>query len=284
MTLDPIFPYFGGKRRAAADVWAALGTVDRYIEPFFGSGAVLLGAPVRPKSELVNDLSHHVANLWRSLQHDPEQVWRVASAPCSEVELRARAAWLRQWTPPDFADLAACDPYAAGVWLFMTCTDIGRETGDLLSVHFNNGIKATGFTRAWFDAVCERMARVQVLCGDWSRCVSVGRIALSQANEVGVFLDPPYGVGNVPYEDRTGTVAADVWQWALANGDNPRLRIVVAGYEDGRALPSGWTTIERTEPGGYSRRNPANGNRHRERLWCSPHCHGVQTLSLFGDL
>ena len=79
MTLDPIFPYFGGKRRAAADVWAALGTVDRYIEPFFGSGAVLLGAPVRPKSELVNDISHHVANLWRALQHDPATVWRVAS-------------------------------------------------------------------------------------------------------------------------------------------------------------------------------------------------------------
>ena len=99
----------------------------------------------------------------------------------------------------------------------------------------------------------------------------------------GVFLDPPYGVGNVPYEDRTGTVAADVWQWALANGDNPRLRIVVAGYEDGRALPSGWTAIDRAEKGGYAN-GSANGNRHRERLWCSPHCHGVQTLSLFGDL
>ena len=119
--LDPIFPYFGGKRRAAAQVWQALGTVDRYIEPFFGSGAVLLGAPVRPKSELVNDISHHVANLWRALQVDPEFVWRVASAPCSEVELKARAKFLKQWTPPDFTELAACDPYAAGVWLWVAC-------------------------------------------------------------------------------------------------------------------------------------------------------------------
>lgn len=270
--MKPIFPYFGGKRRAAAQVWEALGTVDRYIEPFFGSGAVLLGAPVRPKSELVNDINHHVANLWRALQHNPGEVWRVASAPCSEVELKARAKWLKAWQPPDFSDLDAHDAHAAGVWLFMTCTDIGRETGDLLSGHFNNGIKATGFTRAWFDAVCERMARVQVLCGDWARCVSVGRIALSQANTVGLFLDPPYGAGNVPYEDNTGTVARDVWDWAVANGDNPRLRIVVAGYDDGRTLPDGWKTIERTEPGGYSRRNTANVNRFRERLWCSPYC------------
>lgn len=278
---DPIFPYFGGKRRAASQVWDALGTVDRYIEPFFGSGAVLLGAPVRPKSELVNDLSHHVANLWRALQHDPAEVWRVASAPCSEVELKARAAWLRQWTPPDFADLSACDCYAAGVWLWVACVTISPDGEGLHRVDHGRGVKGLDFTRAWYDAVCERMSRVQVLCGDWSRCVTPATIREKAAPFIGVFLDPPYGVGNVPYEDRTGTVAADVWQWAIANGDNPRLRIVVAGYEDGRALPYGWTAIERTENGGYG---SGNGNRHRERLWCSPHCHRIHTIPLFGDL
>lgn len=29
----------------AADMWAALGDVDNYVEPFFGSGAVLLERP-----------------------------------------------------------------------------------------------------------------------------------------------------------------------------------------------------------------------------------------------
>jgi hypothetical protein len=280
---DPIFPYFGGKRRAASQVWDALGTVDRYIEPFFGSGAVLLGAPVRPKSELVNDLSHHVANLWRALQHDPAEVWRVASAPCSEVELKARAAWLRQWAPPDFADLSACDCYAAGVWLWVACVAMKAENADLHRGTHGGGIKGLEFTRAWYDAVCERIARVQVLCGDWSRTLTKATLYEISCNSIGVFLDPPYGEGNgVAYEDRTGTVAADVWQWALANGDNPRLRIVVAGYEDGRALPYGWTAIERTEHGGYARSD--NGNRHRERLWCSPHCHRIHTIPLFGDL
>jgi DNA adenine methylase len=280
MTTEPIFPYFGGKRRAASEVWDALGTVDRYIEPFFGSGAVLLGAPVRPKSELVNDIDHHVANLWRALQADPAEVWRVASAPCSEVELKARAKWLKAWTPPDFSDLSACDPYAAGVWLWVVCVAIGHGN-ELHRADHGMGFKGFDFTREWFDAVCERMARVQVLCGDWTRCVTPTVIREKAAPIIGVFLDPPYGVGNVPYEDRTGTVAADVWQWALANGDNPRLRIVVAGYEDGRTLPHGWTAIHRTENGGYG---SGNGNRHRERLWCSPHCHQVKTIPLFGDL
>jgi DNA adenine methylase len=280
MSLDPIFPYFGGKRRAASDVWAALGTVDRYIEPFFGSGAVLLGAPVRPKSELVNDISHHVANLWRALQVDPEFVWRVASAPCSEVELKARAKFLKQWTPPDFTELAACDPYAAGIWLWVACVSISPDGEELARSNHGRGIHGYGFSRAWYDAVCERMARVQVLCGDWSRTLTKGALYEITCTSIGVFLDPPYGEGNVHYEDRTGTVAADVWQWAIANGNDPRFRIVVAGYEDGRTLPYGWTAIERIEKGGYG---SGNGNRQRERLWCSPHCHSVQTLPLFSE-
>lgn len=43
MTLAAPFPWFGGKARAAGRVWAALGDVGHYVEPFAGSLAVLLG-------------------------------------------------------------------------------------------------------------------------------------------------------------------------------------------------------------------------------------------------
>ena len=36
------FPYFGGKLPVAELVWLRLGDVPNYIEPFFGTGAVLL--------------------------------------------------------------------------------------------------------------------------------------------------------------------------------------------------------------------------------------------------
>lgn len=39
------FPWFGGKRKVAPEVWAALGDPDNYIEPFAGSLAVLLNRP-----------------------------------------------------------------------------------------------------------------------------------------------------------------------------------------------------------------------------------------------
>lgn len=286
MTLEPIFPYFGGKRRAAEQVWESLGRVDRYIEPFFGSGAVLLGNPYPAKSELINDINHHVANLWRALQHEPEKVWQVASAPSSEIELKARAKWLKEWVPYDFSDMGAYDAYAAGVWLWVACVAIKIDCSDLYRSGYGHGqgIKGLGFTLLSYNAICERIARLQILCGDWTRCTTISTIMDSRSNKTditGIFFDPPYGVGNgVSYDDKTGNVAKDVWEWAIENGNNPRLRIVVAGYDDGRELPKGWTVIERTENGGFGLRNAENKNRHTERLWCSPHCQRNQP-SLF---
>ncbi|MFK5173473.1 DNA adenine methylase, partial [Propionibacterium freudenreichii] len=65
MTLDAPFPYFGGKRRVAPEVWRRFGDVKNYVEPFFGSGAVLLGRPETHTSgiETINDLDGYVANF-----------------------------------------------------------------------------------------------------------------------------------------------------------------------------------------------------------------------------
>jgi hypothetical protein len=54
--LSAPFPWFGGKSRAAPLIWDRLGDVVNYVEPFFGSGAVLLGRPGGATGiETVND-------------------------------------------------------------------------------------------------------------------------------------------------------------------------------------------------------------------------------------
>jgi len=63
------FPYFGGKATIANVVWRALGDVKHYLEPFFGSGAVLLSRPSYDPtrhSETVCDKDGFVANVWRA--------------------------------------------------------------------------------------------------------------------------------------------------------------------------------------------------------------------------
>jgi len=91
----PPFVWFGGKSAIADRVWTALGDVDNYVEPFFGSGAVLFLRPDGPgKVETVNDADGLLANFWRSLQRDSDAVAEYADWPVSECDLHARHLWL----------------------------------------------------------------------------------------------------------------------------------------------------------------------------------------------
>lgn len=130
------FPYFGGKSRAASLVWEALGDVPNFVEPFFGSGAVLLGRPTRPRTETVNDLNAMLANFWRALKHDPEAVAAHADYPVNECDLHARHRWLvnqvefreRMRRDPDHYDARV-----AGWWVWGISMWIGGgwcATGD----------------------------------------------------------------------------------------------------------------------------------------------------------
>ena len=93
--------YYGGKHHASPFVWQALGDVAHYVEPFFGSGAVLLDRPHlanRPYvSETVNDYDGLLVNLWRAIAADPDAVADAASWPVSELDLTARHLALVRW-------------------------------------------------------------------------------------------------------------------------------------------------------------------------------------------
>lgn len=87
------FPYFGGKARIAEVVWRALSEVRHYIEPFCGSAAVLLARPNHDPTrhvETVNDADGHIANVWRSLQADPDEVAKWCDWPVNHADLIAR--------------------------------------------------------------------------------------------------------------------------------------------------------------------------------------------------
>jgi len=93
------FPYFGGKSKIADIVWRALGQPKHYIEPFFGSGAVLLARPnYDPLThiETVNDKDCMVANVWRALQKDPDAVAYYCDYPVNHVELACRRRILHE--------------------------------------------------------------------------------------------------------------------------------------------------------------------------------------------
>ena len=133
------FPWFGGKSRAAPAVWAALGDVDHYIEPFFGSGAVLLNRPHKANrtyySETVNDLDGFLVNFWRSVQWYPAETAEAASWPVAEADKTARQLALIRWRDAGARDRLAgdaawCDPVMAGWWAWAVCVQIGAFVTD----------------------------------------------------------------------------------------------------------------------------------------------------------
>lgn len=320
---DPVlrapFPYFGGKRRAADLVWKALGRVDHYIEPFCGSAAVILARPGGAgRCETVNDKDGMIANFWRSVKSHPKEVAQWADWPINEIDQNARHKWLiaqrENLTEQLIADPDWCDPKVAGWWVWGSCLWIGsgwcsRESRQLpaigsegMGVHSprrNKGVGEnhgfTGTVEEWLVALSNRLRRVRVTCGDWQRVVSSPSVlypgAVGKPNmDVGIFLDPPYAEGEMDYAvGGTGTdLSAQVRAWALEAGKEPRLRIVLAGYQGEHEMP-GWTVVEWTALGGYaSQGTERTENRKRERLWLSPRCVGgenskTNALELFDN-
>lgn len=129
MTHRAPFPYFGGKSKAADLVWDRFGDVVNYVEPFFGSGAVLLGRPHAPTIETVNDIDGLLVNFWRAVQYDPESVARNCDWPVHELEIHAWHKKLVKLKPYVKARLEAdpewFHPVIAGRWVWGLCAWIG---------------------------------------------------------------------------------------------------------------------------------------------------------------
>lgn len=301
-------PYFGGKSRAAPLVWEALGNPANYCEPFFGSGAVLLARPHAPRCETINDRDGMVANFWRAVKAAPAEVAHHADWPVNEADLHARHRWLigqrESLTERLVADPEWFDARVAGWWCWGACAWIGdgwcvaevRKLPHLgnegMGVHAPRRGRAVGTDHVdvegvggWMRALATRLRAVRVACGDWSRVCTDS--VTWRHGLTGVFLDPPYAEGEQQYAaGGTGTtLSADVRAWAIEAGKRRDMRVVLAGLEGEHEMPAGWRCVPWKARGGYgSQRDDGtvNENRHRERLWLSPHCEGARQLSLLG--
>lgn len=319
------FPWFGGKSSVSELVWERFGDVPNYVEPFFGSGAVLLNRPHEPHTETINDLDCLVANFWRALQHDPEAVAIAADNPVNEADQHARHLWLchqedfreRMKTEPDFYDAKI-----AGWWVWGQCIWIGSgwcarqlphlgdagtgvhrklphlgDAGKGLNrqlPHLGNagtGVQESDRTsgtptgdsiRAYMRELAERLRRVRVCCGDWSRIC--GPSPTIKHGITGVFLDPPYadeaGRQEGIYSTDSGSVAHDVRTWAIEWGEHRDMRIALCGYEGEHVMPGTWECVEWKTRGGYGSQgqNDSQGraNSRKERIWFSPYCLGAK--------
>ena len=285
--LKTLFPYFGGKKSVAPDVWQRLGRPKQYIEPFAGSLAMLMAKPDGAASlEVVGDMNGFIANFWRAAKHQPEQVALWADYPVSHIDqgarhrllMEGRAALGDALQDPEWPG----DAKVAGWWLWGQCSWIGSGWCDWWGQvpHVSNagqGIQAAGQVPhvgnadfmtsggaaafAWLRKVAARTERTRIIHGDWNRCLNHHY----GGNNTAVFLDPPYLGFESPYGDVVPT-ALQVADWAR---EHPHLKIAVCGHIGDYDLP-GWDAVQWTRSGNtYG----GAGTKDKECIWYSPACH-----------
>ncbi len=300
MKLDAPFPWFGGKRKVSAEVWQRFGAVGNYVEPFFGSGAVLLGRPDPSGNETINDLDGYVANFWRSVKFSPAMTADWADNPVNENDLHARHVWLLQQREdlrarlegdPDWHDpkIAGWWAWGIGCWIGSGfCSGNGpwwvNDERQLVHLGTNGRGEPEARLDAWFAALSDRLKRVRVCSGDWSRIC--GPSVTFKHGLTGVFLDPPYADTadrqSDLYRVDSESVAHAVREWAIANGDNPLLRIALCGYDGEHEMPNSWDVFEWSAGAGFGgQADERTENGKRERIWFSPACLSRQQPDLF---
>lgn len=314
MSLTPLrapYPYFGGKSRVAGLIWKRFGDPANYVEPFFGSGAVLLQRPTPPKTETVNDINAFICNFWRAVKADPAAVVEHCLFPVNENHLHSVHQWLVLKVTEDGlkakldGDPEYFDPIVAGRWVWGACAWIGsgwcadprkkaamRDAGQGINRQLPHvGDAGQGINRklphvgnagrgesllAYIADLSARLQGVRVCCGEWDRVL--GPSVTFRHGITAVFLDPPYaeeaGRAEGLYSNDDLQVSHSACEWAIANGENRELRICLAGYEGEHKFPATWECVEWKTRGGYGsqRQEGENENPHKERLWFSPHC------------
>lgn len=183
-----VLKYPGSKWNIVRQIITRIPEHHSYVEPFFGSGAVLFNKP-KSDIETVNDLDSEVVNLFRCIQKDSERLARlVMTTPYS------REAYEGEFNPDVSTKYLSSFQRAAG---FLTrCWQGYGFRANGYKVGWKNDV--VGRERAyalwdwyrlpeWIIEIAERLRNVQIECRPALEVIR-------RFNHKGVFqyLDPPY--------------------------------------------------------------------------------------------
>lgn len=189
----PPIAYYGGKVGLGRRIVELLPPHRVYVEPFFGSGAVLF-AKAPAQIEVANDLDHNVITFFRVLRERPDELERACrltpyarleyeTADLADEDLddleRARRFWVR--VNQSFAKVAT------------------RQTGWSFTVARSQSTANSAWSRiSRFAAAVERLQRVVFECCDAVELI--GRAA--KAPDTCAYVDPPYPASTRRGQDR----------------------------------------------------------------------------------
>ncbi len=222
--MKSVIKYPGSKWRLAKWIINFFPSHHSYLEPFFGSGAVLFNKP-RSNIETVNDLDGNVVNLFECIREDPEKLARMAYYTPYAREVYEKACIA---TPKD--------KYEAALYFYIRC-NMGhgfRTTGE--RVGWKNDVQGRERAYAAQDwcsltgkifQVAERLRGVQIECRP-----AVELIRRFNSPRVLIYADPPYLLstrhGKQYRYEMDNAAHADLLETLLAHEGS----VLLSGYDN----------------------------------------------------
>ena len=257
----------------ASEIHRRFGNPLQYIEPFCGSAAVLLAAPEKASLEVIGDVNFYIANFWRCLKFQPEAVYHSQDYPVSHIDLAARHRWLTDASRTIALQKNLEDPewigdaHIAGWWVWGQCCWIGSGWCESQIPHASDAGRGV---LEWFFHLSQRLERVRVNHGDWTRMLNHHY----GGKDTAIFFDPPYRNFEALYHKTADRLVADaVAVWCREN--ETECRIALCGHAGDYDLP-GWEIM----PWSRGRLTYGGGKTtEKEMIWFSPTCLKPKSIS-----
>lgn len=244
--MSKLVPYMGGKRLLTKTILSLIPEHRVYCEPFAGSATVLLAKPPSP-CEVLNDINGEVVNLFRIMQHHPEEFIKQV-----RWNLRSRDEYARLKTsdPKTLTDIQR-----AARMYYLLRAGYGGKLPDV-SCHFTGRLEGSSRPFSIYR-IEETLYEVHLRLEN----VTVERLPYGDCLrrydtlETFFYLDPPYwghekdyGVGIFAPEDFANLkeiLSALQGRFLMSINDTPEIRDLFAGFQM-QAVSTTYTVGART--------------------------------------
>lgn len=259
------FTYYGGKVGLAHRILSLIPPHRVYMEPFFGSGAVLF-AKRQSTHEIINDLDDAVVAFFRCLRERPEELERVCRlTPYARVE----------YDRADLADGGLEEIERARRFWIRVNQSFGKTAG-----HRTGWSVTTARTQSTAVSVQGRLDRFMRCAERLSRvviehCDGAGLVERLATPDTAIYVDPPYlaatrkGSGQEPSDYRVDMGTEDSHRRLAEVLTNTPAAVVLSGYPSDLYddLYADWFSIDVAVAVHSSNAVKVERSRRVERIW-----------------
>ena len=195
----PFLKWAGGKTQLISEIEKNLPnlTIDTYVEPFVGSGAVLfwmLGEFVKLEKAVVNDINEDLINTYKTIQSTPKELISILEILQEEyhsldnTEEKKKEYYYQKRELFNNRQQSQTEHSALFIFLNRTCFNglyrVNRKNE--FNVPMGSYKKPTICDKSNILAVSEALQKVELLCGDFEQTVNY------TSSNTFFYFDPPY--------------------------------------------------------------------------------------------